>query len=793
MSNLKIVSKKTKSLLPHELRQLVRQTLFVLGEEIRESFGTSTFNEVEAVRVSMASLRDQDLDPTMLVLRKWRKKFISHPQKRRFELAQSFGLLMEVSNVCENAYRSFRLETRDLKFGGAEEIIFVVTAHPTEARNPATIGLFKKLQKLLKTALKENFSVVEEELRFLLRVLLQTPLAPLEKPSPQSEAAHLYRWILDEDLIKTLVDHKELRGRVKFRAWAGGDKDGHPGVDEFVMRDSLSLSRQEVLRFVSLCLEEAWGLLHGMNLQWRSEIESLRNRITTLERVSEGDEGRILRFQADIERLYEQVTEKLNLEIPSLRRLVCLKEVFPMWLVPLEFRESSDVIEALSKAPSLRPGETQLDQTIFKMLQSLRKICPGVAIRHYVQSWVISMVRDHHDLLYAEDLQKKAFEGSICLPIIPLFETRDALEKAPKIVEDFLNNSLVYESHVQTEWRGRFEVMLGYSDSAKESGVFASRVLISSAMNSLETLLIKRRLRPVFFHGTGGSIARGGGPIDEQMAWWTPSARKIFKVTIQGEMVARNFASPEHFMRYLSKIDESCRNLKTNKLNHLKRSADWNQVLLRLAALNANIYEQKVASADFLEVVTRTTLYPFLHALKMGSRPSKRKGLSSVQDLRAIPWVLCWTQARVLFPEWWGIAIAWSSLSEKEKSIFKNNILKDPLTATYLKHLGFSLSKIELAPWFLSFDRWSEASEKDVENLQKEFQVQFKETLSCLQKWTQHQNPLWFRPWLAESIRLRKTMIFPLNILQDIAIQENDENLLRLTVTGVASGMLTSG
>lgn len=779
--------------LPSELRALVRKTTSILGQEIQTCFGKSCYQEVEAARKSMAILRSKNVETTLKDLRTWRKKFKSDSKERRFELAQSFALLMELTNVCENAYRSFRLESREWNFGGAEEIVFVVTAHPTEARNPATVRLFRQLQKLLKKALEKDYASVEDEIRFLVRILLKTPLAPLEKPTPQDEAEHLYRWILDEDLIKCLVDRKELRERVRFRAWVGGDKDGHPGVNESVMRDSLSLSRKEVLRFVRKCIDEAWELLRGVDSEWRREIESLKARTRDLERVSEGDEGRVLRFQADVERLYLDSQKRLNFEVPCLRRLTQVKCLFPMWLVPLEFRESSDVIEALAKAPSLRLGESDLELSIFNMLKSLRQICPGAGIRHYVQSWVISMVRDEHDLAYAEQLQRKAFDGELWLPIVPLLETRDALENASQIISRFLDLSPSYLKSLNSIWRGRYEVMLGYSDSAKESGVFASRVLISEAMNSLERLLLKRKLRPVFFHGTGGSIARGGGPVDEQMAWWPPSARKIFKVTIQGEMVARNFASQEHLLRYLSKIDESCRGLKKQSVNNWKRSKELDQVLSKFAQANANVYEAKVASEFFLQGVEKTTLYPFLHTLKIGSRPAKRKGLSKVQDLRAIPWVLYWTQARVLFPEWWGVVAAWKSLDLKEQSLFKKQALKDPLLTTYIKHLGFSLAKIELAPWFLSFDRLDPEPKKHLEPWKNEFQTNVAATRKLHAEWIGQRQPLWFRPWLSESIRLRKTMIFPLNILQDIALEESDENLLRLTVTGVASGMLTSG
>ncbi len=396
------------------------------------------------------------------------------------------------------------------------------------------------------------------------------------------------------------------------------------------------------------------------------------------------------------------------------------------------------------------------------------------------------MVRDEADLHYAFEIQKHLWD-KVHLPVVPLFETRSALAGAADIISRFLDSHKEYQDTLRKHWRSRVEVMLGYSDSAKEIGVLASRVHVAQAMHEVEDVLSSRSWTPVFFHGTGGSVARGGGAVEEQTAWWTPSARRIYKVTVQGEMVARSFASPEHFLGHIQKIDNSCRKLS-------KKSAGKapSPLLVKLARLNAEAYQQCVESPEFLSRVEQTTLYPFLHSLKIGSRPSKRKGLSKVTDLRAIPWVLCWTQARVLFPSWWGFRKAWEGLSSQEHARLRSLAARDPLLATYLKQLGFTLSKVDFAPWFSRIEERA-ASDAKLLSWRDEFKVEFQASLSLLRRLSGSRNPLWFRPWLGESIHLRRTMIYPLNLLQHIAEDENDEKLLRLSVTGIASGMLTSG
>src|SRR5690606_12986993 len=107
---------------------------------------------------------------------------------------------------------------------------------------------------------------------------------------------------------------------------------------------------------------------------------------------------------------------------------------------------------------------------------------------------------------------------------------------------------------IKHHWSDHFEVMLGYSDSAKEVGSLPSRLMIGKAMRELESALSRRNVLPVFFHGSGGSIARGGGSIEEQIRWWPHSALRTYKVTVQGEMVQRSFASGEILRSQLRKI-----------------------------------------------------------------------------------------------------------------------------------------------------------------------------------------------------------------------------------------------
>ncbi|MEO5666681.1 MAG: phosphoenolpyruvate carboxylase [Bdellovibrionota bacterium] len=770
--------------LPPELKLLVNKTLALLGEEIAHEFGAASYREIEKIRREMAGLRNFSPAKAIPVLARRRATLKKTAFEERHRIAQSFTLMMELMNACENAYRSHRLIDQNFEntVEGAEEIILVVTAHPTESRYTATIPVFKKLQRLLRVALETDFPSVREELRIYVRLLLILPLAPSVAPTPEDEAEHLYRWVLDPEILDTVLDRDSLLRRVRFRAWSGGDKDGHPGIDEKVMLHSLSLSRRKILNYLRVALADAEVLLRGAAFFDGDKWKTFYIRLESLEVVSEGDALRCSRVQDDVLAEAQRLLKELRFDIVPLKRIVSLSELFPKWVVPLELRESSDIVESIAKSAS--PAAS--GEAIVRMLKALAEVSSPECIRAYVQSWILSQVRNTHDLSHAEKIQV-ALWGECRLPIVSLFENRAALETAPEIIEGFLDSSPQYVEKLRTQWKSRYEMMLGYSDSAKESGVLASRVLVATAMRKLEAALIKRKIVPIFFHGSGGSIERGGGTVEEQMAVWTPGARRIYKVTVQGEMVARSFASSEHFQRYVQNIDRSSRSLvrKTSV-------AGIDTVLTKLAMKNAGNYAATVDSPEFLSRVERATIYPFLHTLKIGSRPSKRSGLSKVTDLRAIPWVLCWTQNRVLFPTWWGLAEAWDSLTATEKQKLQKIATTDPLWSTYLKQLGFTLAKVDFAPWFTQLERLGKTDAGLLE-WKVDFERRFGETRKLLGRLVKSKELLWFRPWLQESIHLRRTMIYPLNLLQDLAEEESDESLLRLTVTGIASGMLTSG
>ena len=145
----------------------------------------------------------------------------------------------------------------------------------------------------------------------------------------------------------------------------------------------------------------------------------------------------------------------------------------------------------------------------------------------------------------------------------------------------------------------------------------------------------------------------------------------------------------------------------------------------------------------------------------------------SLSAIRAIPWVLCWTQTRVLFPTWWGIGSAWQEFKTDPNLLnsLKNGFRHNSQFASYVKLIGFSLRKVDLNIWELYLEQ-SKLEPKQIDNIKRSFRHEYELASDFVKSVSGQTHLLWFRPWLDESIALRSSMIHPLNMIQILAMQE---------------------
>jgi len=611
-------------------------------------------------------------------------------------------------------------------------------------------------------------------------ISLKISLARNSKPTVADEANNIYSFILREDILASVINLSKSDMNISFRTWVGGDKDGHPGVNEKTLLESLNLSRKLLLNFVEkklVAVKRTTEMLHHKScLKLESELDLTIYSLNTLKIIKEHDGVRINQFKTQFKKLMKQYQKSVSVLAPELDQISRLLWTFPALVVPLEVREDSEVVAEAIKS--------EVDYPITKMLKTLASISDGFEAKWYVRGFVLSMVESGKDVLNGVKLSKKILNG-YKIPVVPLFENEKALTSATEILTTiFLKNKSIAKTHMK-KWGSKYEVMVGYSDSSKENGVLPSRLMVSMALKKIEKVLKKNDLTPVFFHGSGGSIERGGGSLKEQTSWWPKSALNIFKSTIQGEMVARNFASHEIFEKQIQVISEQLG-------KHKNPGPLKNKTLSSFGEFIRKSYSEKIKDDEFLDVIQAATPYSFLHHLKIGSRPSKRSGGSIKNNLRAIPWILCWTQTRILFPTWWGAGSAWDSLSSKEKIEMKKLYKSHPVLISYVKALGFTLAKIELGVWKLYLSKSSLSKEEQKTNIEQ-FEKELKLTKLFFKEITGGKSLLWFRPWLQQSIDLRSSMIHPINLCQIESLRRKDHDLLRTSVTGIACGMLTTG
>lgn len=776
------MARSSSAELSPELRSLVRESVRVLGEIIRDELGVRAYRRIESVRARMAGLRGSKNDRVRKELARTYRELERLSRRERGDFAQAYTLMLELMNACENAYRTHRLKHRryDPLPHEQRSIFYVLTAHPTESRSPENIAVFQSIQRLLETLLVRGFDSGETELKALLRLAWRIPIVRTRKPRVQDEAEHIYSILLKEENLSTLFDvARRIDRPVYIRSWVGGDKDGHPGVDQNALSKSLSLSRKLLLKYVRTQAAELRA--HTELLPRRRTAGSLKSKFLSLDKairqvaiLKPGDAARIHVLKEAITRLEKDFIREIGDPPAPLVRLTQVCKFFPGFVVPLELREDSGVILSDPTGDSLAIG---------RMLKRIGDYSRGHDPCWYARGMIISMAESYEQIRAVYRMIRRQV-GNDRIPVVPLFEKRSALEQGPEIIRRTLADPAIRKS-MRVRWQNKMEIMLGYSDSAKESGVLPSRFLVSKAMREIDRVCAKAKAIPVFFHGSGGSIDRGGGPIADQMAGWPESALRIYKATLQGEMIERTFSSPEIIESQIRKIAELS---SRSRLGSLPASP----ALKAFAARVSSEYRRMIRAPSFLEVVEKATPYPFLSALKMGSRPTKRTGTLSVGSLRAIPWILCWTQTRILFPTWWGVGTAWRETPDAERRRIRREFGRNPIFRSFIHALGFTLAKVEIAVW----ETYLERSALDPGRI-AEFTLQFRRELTAthefLRSVTGKRDPLWYRPWLGRSIELRASMIHPLNLLEIIAQKTGDISLLRVSVTGIASGMLTTG
>ncbi|MDO0976922.1 phosphoenolpyruvate carboxylase [Mycolicibacterium frederiksbergense] len=479
--------------------------------------------------------------------------------------------------------------------------------------------------------------------------------------------------------------------------------------------------------------------------------------------------------------------------------------------LPEDERVTLLAAEIGTRRPLIGPG-ADLSELATKELGIVTAAARAVQVfgREAVPNYIISMCQSVSDMLEAAVLLKEAglLDVSGDAPyapvgIVPLFETIDDLQRGSAILEAALDVP-VYAAAVAAR-HGHQEVMLGYSDSNKDGGYLAANWALYRAELELVESARKTGIRLRLFHGRGGTVGRGGGPSYDAILAQPPGAVKgSLRITEQGEVIAAKYAEPRIAHRNLETLLAATLEstlLDTEGLGDFAESAY--AVLDDLAARAQRAYAELVhETPGFVEYFKESTPVSEIGALNIGSRPTSRKPTTAISDLRAIPWVLAWSQSRVMLPGWYGTGTAFEEYIAGDDA--KLDTLRDlyerwPFFRTVLSNMAQVLAKSDLG----LAARYSElVADEDLRaRVFDKIVAEHERTVRIHGLITGQDDLLADNPALARSVFNRFPYLEPLNHLQVELLRrfrsgDEDELVQRgilLTMSGLASALRNSG
>ncbi|ORW33554.1 phosphoenolpyruvate carboxylase [Mycobacterium paraense] len=431
-----------------------------------------------------------------------------------------------------------------------------------------------------------------------------------------------------------------------------------------------------------------------------------------------------------------------------------------------------------------------------------------------VPNYVISMCQSVSDVLEAAILLKEAglldasgSETYCPVGISPLFETIDDLHNGASILQAMLDLP-IYRALVAARGDSQ-EVMLGYSDSNKDGGYLAANWAVYRAELTLVEVARKTGVRLRLFHGRGGTVGRGGGPSYQAILAQPPGAvNGSLRLTEQGEVIAAKYAEPQTARRNLESLVAATLESTLLDVEGLGDAAEPAYAVLdEVAALAHRAYAELVHDTPgFVDYFKASTPVSEIGWLNIGSRPTSRKPTESISDLRAIPWVLAWTQSRVMLPGWYGTGSAFEQWiaagpeSEGERVKILHELYERwPFFRSVLSNMAQVLAKSDLG----LAAHYSElvADESLRHRVFDKIVDEHRRTIAMHKLITGHDDLLADNPALARSVFNRFPYLEPLNHLQVELLRryrsgDDDELVQRgilLTMNGLASALRNSG
>ncbi|MBL4834896.1 MAG: phosphoenolpyruvate carboxylase [Pseudomonas sp.] len=635
---------------------------------------------------------------------------------------------------------------------------------------------------------------------------------------------------------------------VRMGSWMGGDRDGNPNVTAPVTREVLLLGRWMA---ADLYLRDVEALGNQLSMQaasarvleqtgpvdepYRALLKRLRERLEATrdwaeralsENVPADDAvlGSVEELRGPLEDCHASLLEQGMELIANGPLLDTLRRVnaFGLGLVRLDIRQDAgrhaDVLAELTEYLQLGSyrewDEDQRCEFLIGELKSRRPLLPPVWApsaevaevldtcriiatqpEELLGSYVISMASSPSDVLAVKLLLK---ETGVSWPmrVVPLFETLADLDNGAHAIDRLLGLQ-GYRDIVGDEQ----EVMIGYSDSAKDAGTLAAGWAQYRAQEALVAVAAKHKVRLRLFHGRGGTVGRGGAPAHMAILSQPPgSVNGQFRVTEQGEMIRFKYGLPAIAVQSLQLYTSAV--LEASLLPPPAPEPAWRDTMQRLADRSVVVYRSVVRDEpQFVEYFRQATPEQELARLPLGSRPAKRKSQGGIESLRAIPWIFAWTQTRLMLPAWLGAGKAlMEAMDAGEEQRLRLMMDRWPFFRARIEMLEMVLAKGDA-----SISRFYEErlASRDLWPLGAKLRAALQEATEAVLKLRETDQLLAHNPALLESVAVRNPYTDPLHLLQAELmgrtrsqgqnIDPDLERALLVTVAGIAAGMRNTG
>ncbi|WKT00613.1 phosphoenolpyruvate carboxylase [Gallibacterium salpingitidis] len=635
---------------------------------------------------------------------------------------------------------------------------------------------------------------------------------------------------------------------VRFSSWMGGDRDGNPFVTAKITQQVLYLARWKAAELFLTDIQQLSDELSMIDCSaefkakygdhaepYRVVVKELRTRLSnTLNYFDDklADRTPII-AESDIITDDDQLWQPLfdcyqslsacgmriianGLLLDCLRRIRC----FGVTLSRLDIRQESTrhqqaiaeitryiglgdyaqwseedkqafLIRELSSRRPLVPKDWQPSEETKEILDTCKVVAQQP--KGIISCYIISMARTASDVLAVHLLLKEA-GIKYALPVVPLFETLDDLDRSHSVMQQLFDIGW-YRGIINNKQM----IMIGYSDSAKDAGMMAASWAQYRAQEALVQLCEERHIELTLFHGRGGTIGRGGAPAHAALLSQPPKSLKNgLRVTEQGEMIRFKLGLPDVAVQSLDLYASAI--LEANLLPPPNPQQAWREIMDELSQVSCDIYRQVVrGNENFVPYFRAATPEQELSRLPLGSRPAKRNPKGGVESLRAIPWIFAWMQNRLMLPAWLGVGASLRTLFEEGKRSTIEEMCKSwPFFSTRIGMIEMVFSKTDL--WLAEYYD-QRLVPQQLWPLGQSLREQLKADIQTLLSLSHEDQLMADLPWVAESIKLRNIYTDPLNLLQVELLHrlrsgETDpalEQALMITITGIAAGMRNTG